>query len=135
MAIRNSAISRRQFLRTSAVIAAGSALVACTPVAPSAQNAGGGAAPSVATIELSYITPDREVENKVKKIVVDGFNAKMKQEGKPLQVVAVSGPATDNDMKTKITLDAAAGTLPDRLGLRPSPARRSRPVGRRRHRR
>ncbi|CAN5551623.1 extracellular solute-binding protein [soil metagenome] len=117
MAIRHNAISRRQFLRTSAVIAASSALIACAPAAPAAQNGSGGAAPGAAPIELSYISPDRELGNKVKKIVIDGFNAKMKEEGKAFQVVGVTGPATDNDLKTKVTLDAAAGTLADIASL------------------
>lgn len=112
MASQKNVMSRRRFLQTSAVIAAGSALVACAPVSPGAQNAED-TAKTAEIIELSYITPDRELENKVKKIVVDGFNAKMKEQGKPYQVVDVAGPATDNDIKTKVTLDAAAGTLSD----------------------
>ena len=112
----NKTFSRRRFLQSSALVAAGGVLVACAaPVAPAAQPAGGeaAAAPAGELIELSYLTPDRELENRTKEVLVNGFNTRMEEEGKAWRVVGVVGPATDNDIKTKLTLDAAAGTLPD----------------------
>jgi multiple sugar transport system substrate-binding protein len=107
-------LSRRDFLRTTAVVAAGGILVACAPAAPASQPAGqAGDAPAAALIELSYLTPDRELENRTKEVLVTGFNARMAETGQPYRVVGIVGPATDNDIKTKLTLDAAAGTLPD----------------------
>ncbi len=118
----NKTFSRRRFLQSSALVAAGGVLVACAaPVAPAAQPAGGeaAAAPAGELIELSYMTPDRELENRTKEVLVNGFNARMEEEGKAWRVVGVVGPATDNDIKTKLTLDAAAGTLPDVFRPRP----------------
>ncbi|MBX3054120.1 MAG: extracellular solute-binding protein [Caldilineaceae bacterium] len=118
------AMSRRRFLQSSAVLAAGSLLAACAapaaPSAPAAQSGSGeAAAPAAELIELTYLTPDRELENRVKEVVVNGFNARMEEEGKPFRVKGIVGPATDNDIKTKLTLDAAAGTLPDIFSARP----------------
>jgi multiple sugar transport system substrate-binding protein len=108
-------VSRRQFLQSSALVVAGGALAACAPTAAPSQQpaAGGSAGSSTEIIELTYITPDRELENRVKAVQISGFNAKMEAEGKPWRMTHINGPATDNDMKTKLTLDAAAGTLPD----------------------
>lgn len=117
-------LSRRRFLQSTAVLAAGSFLAACAapaaPAAPAAQSGGGeAAAPAAEVIELTYLTPDRELENRVKEVVVNGFNARMEAEGKNFRVKGIVGPATDNDIKTKLTLDAAAGTLPDIFSARP----------------
>jgi len=114
-------ISRRQFLQTSALVTVGGVLAACAaPAAPAAQPAGGAAsAPAAALIELGYMTPDRELENRTKEVLIKGFNARMEQEGKLYRMTDVRGPATDNDIKTKLTLDAAAGTLPDVFRPRP----------------
>lgn len=110
--------SRRQFLQVSALTVAGGVLAACAPVAQAPATSGGeAAAPAGELIELSYMSPDRELENRVKEYQVTNFNAKMEAEGKPYRMTAVFGPATDNDMKTKLTLDAAAGTLPDHFRL------------------
>jgi multiple sugar transport system substrate-binding protein len=112
--------SRREFLRTSAVVAVGGVLAACVPAAPAPQSGGhGGDAPAAALIELSYLTPDRELENRTKEVMVSGFNAHMAETGQPYRVVGITGPATDNDIKTKLTLDAAAGNLPDVFRPRP----------------
>ncbi|HRW10399.1 MAG TPA: substrate-binding domain-containing protein [Caldilineaceae bacterium] len=113
-------LSRRRFLQVTAIAGVGGALAAC--VAPgAAPSTGGGeaAAPAGELVELSYMTPDRELENRVKEVVINGFNAAMEEAGKPYRAVNVVGPATDNDIKTKLTLDAAAGTLPDIFGARP----------------
>lgn len=110
-----SPLSRRQFLKTSALVMAGSALVACAPPAP-ADGGSGQAAPVGEVVELGYLTPDRELENKVKKITIDKFNATMEAGGKAFRVVDVTGPATDNDLRSKLALDGAAGTLPDIFG-------------------
>lgn len=119
--VTNKAFSRRRFLQTSAMLTAGGVLAACAaPGAPAAAPAGGdAAAPAGETIELTYMTPDRELENRTKEVLVNGFNARMEEEGKNFRVAGVLGPATDNDIKTKLTLDAAAGTLPDIFGPRP----------------
>ena len=114
--VTNRPFSRRRFLQTSAMLTAGGVLAACAaPVAPAAQPAGGSeaAAPAGELIELSYMTPDRELENRTKEVLVNGFNTRMEETSQPWRVVGVVGPATDNDIKTKLTLDAAAGTLPD----------------------
>lgn len=117
----NRTFSRRTFLQTSAMLTAGGVLAACAaPAAPAAQPSGGeAAAPAGELIELSYLTPDRELENRTKEVLVSGFNARMEETSQPWRVVGVVGPATDNDIKTKLTLDAAAGTLPDVFGARP----------------
>lgn len=115
----NKTLSRRGFLQTSAMLTAGGLLAACAaPVAPAAAPAGGEAAPAGELVELTYMTPDRELENRTKEVLVNGFNARMEETGQAWRVVGVAGPATDNDIKTKLTLDAAAGTLPDIFGPR-----------------
>jgi len=112
-------VSRRRFLQLSAMAGVGSALAAC--VAPSAPSAGsdGAEAPAGELIEMSYLTPDRELENRTKEVLVSGFNSAMEEAGEPYRVTGIVGPATDNDIKTKLTLDAAAGTLPDIFSARP----------------
>lgn len=114
-------ISRRKFLQASAMAAAGGVLVACAPAAaPSAQPSGADAGATAAElIEMGYLTPDRELENNTKAVEIDMYNAKMEADGKPWRMTSVVGPATDNDIKTKLTLDAAAGTLSDVFRIRP----------------
>ena len=106
-------LTRRQFLRGSAALAAVGALAACAPVSQSGGGAQQAGAPASAPVELGYLTPDRELENKVKKVAIDKFNAKMAADGTPFKVTDVTGPATDNDLRSKLALDGAAGTLPD----------------------
>lgn len=115
-----SMFSRRSWLLTLVVAVAAGLLIACAPpVAPGAQTESGDAgADAGEIIELTYMTPDRELENRVKEMQIEKFNAKMEEEGKPWRVVDVRGPATDNDIKTKLTLDAAAGNLPDIFRVR-----------------
>ncbi|MFN8443329.1 MAG: substrate-binding domain-containing protein [Caldilineaceae bacterium] len=109
-----ASISRRQFLKTSALVVAGGALAACVAAQPS--SGGGSAAPAGEVVELGYLTPDRELENKVKKIAIDKFNASAEAAGKSYRIKDVTGPATDNDLRSKLALDGAAGTLPDIFG-------------------
>ena len=120
-----SKVTRRRFLQTSAMLAAGGVLVACAPAAaPAAQTGDAESGAGGEIIELTYMTPDRELENRVKEVQIERFNAKMEEEGKPWRVVDVRGPATDNDIKTKLTLDAAAGNLPDIFRVRARADRR-----------
>ena len=122
---RNS-LSRRQFLHASAATAAVTLLAACAPTAVPSGSAGagastgqGGAAATGAAgelIELTLLTPDRELSNKTHERDVAAFNAAMEAAGKPFRVVSTKGPATDSDLQTKLTLDAASGTLPDLMG-------------------
>ena len=115
MATSSNPLSRRRFLQASAMAMAGGVLVACAPAvapAPGSQPAAQGSA-STEIINLSYLTPDRELENNSKAAEIKGFNAKMEADGKPWRVIDAKGPATDNDIKTKLTIDAAAGNLAD----------------------
>src|SRR5687767_7469499 len=105
-------LTRRHFLQASALTIAGGVIAACAPTAAPAPS-GGEAAPAGEVIELSYFTPDRELGLNVANYEIEHFNAKMEEESKPYRMVLMVGPATDNDIKTKLTLDAAAGTLPD----------------------
>lgn len=119
---KQHAVSRRRFLQLTAMAGVGGALAACAAPAMAPAAEGGsesGAAPAGELIEMSYLTPDRELENRTKEVLVSGFNAAMEEAGEPYRVVGIVGPATDNDIKTKLTLDAAAGTLPDVFGARP----------------
>ena len=54
-----SSISRRQFLKTSALVVAGGALAACVAptAAPAQPAASDAAAPAGELVELSYLTP------------------------------------------------------------------------------
>ena len=112
-------LTRRHFLQVTALTVAGGVIAACAPTAAPAAPGGEAAAPAGELIELSYFTPDRELENKVTEYEITTFNAKMEADGKPFRMVNMEGPATDNDIKTKLTLDAAAGTLPDYFSFRP----------------
>ena len=111
-------LTRRHFLQATALSVAGGVIAACAPTAAPTGSSAGEAAPAGELIELGYFTPDRELENKVTAYEITNFNAKMEEEGKPYRMVNVEGPATDNDIKTKLTLDAAAGTLPDYFSTR-----------------
>ncbi|MEN9936117.1 MAG: hypothetical protein RLZZ387_2696, partial [Chloroflexota bacterium] len=89
------------------------------PTAAPAEAAQPTAAPAQ-PIELTLISPDRELDQKVVAVYVSTFNAKMEQEGKPWRVKPILGPATDTDFFTKLTVDAAAQTLPDLVDLQSS---------------
>lgn len=113
-------LTRRHFLQATALTVAGGVIAACAPnSAPTTTSSSdGGSAPQGELIELSYFTPDRELGLNVANWEVEHFNAKMEEESKPYRFEVIVGPATDNDIKTKITLDAAAGTLPDYFNFR-----------------
>lgn len=88
----------------------GSALAACAA----------SVAPAGEMIELSYMTPDRELANRVKEVQISGFNTAMEEAGQPYRVTNVLGPATDNDIKTKLTLDGCrSGNVARCLRLSP----------------
>jgi multiple sugar transport system substrate-binding protein len=138
---KKSALSRRQFLKGSAVAAAGGLLAACAPQAaatsaPAPTSAAAQEQPTQApaatqppaateapkpttapakaeVAKLRYLSPDRELENKVNQMNIDAFNAAMKDQGKPYEMSLELGAATDNDYRTKMTVDAAAGTMAD----------------------
>ncbi|NBU65131.1 MAG: hypothetical protein EBS29_11620, partial [Chloroflexia bacterium] len=106
-------ISRRSMLRLMATATGAAVLAACGKSTGTATGDGANAEP----IELTYMTPDRELGQKVDKLAIASFNERMKKEGKPWSVKGVPGPATDNDYNTKINVDAGAGTLPDIVSL------------------
>ncbi len=123
-------IGRREFLRNAALTTGGIMLVACGSPAATTTNTPAATRhlrptslrqprPSQSTeiIELTTMSPDRELGRKVDKIAIDTFNKKMEAEGKPYRMKENVGPATDNDFLTKITVDASAGTLADVVSL------------------
>ncbi len=101
----SKSLSRRDFLKLSAVAAGGiaSANMLGMPFLTLAQDG----------TELTLVSPGRDLGMKYNTVIIDAFNAKMQAEGKPFRVKASPGPATDNDYVTKVTLDAASGTLGD----------------------
>ncbi len=111
-------LSRRQFLQTSAAAAAVTLMAACAPgVAPSGgQNAAASSTDGEALVELTLIVPDRELSGETHERDIQAFNAAMAAASKPWRMTSIKGPATDGDMQTKLTLDAAAGSLPDLMG-------------------
>ena len=119
---KSSTLSRRQFLQTASVASAAGLLAACAPAATPAPAATKAPEPTAAPakveeIKLTLLSPDRELENQVHQMTMDAFNAAMKDQGKPYSMSLVKGAATDNDYRTKMTVDAAAGTLPDIIGV------------------
>lgn len=76
-------------------------------------------APAGELVELTYLTPDRELENRTKEVLLKGFNARMEETDMPYRVLGVVGPATDNDIKTKLTLTPPPAPSPGHLGPRP----------------
>lgn len=111
-------LSRRDFLKASAITAAGGVLAACAPAGTTATNTPQPAAPTaVEVINLTILRPDREIENKVDQANIEAFNKKMEAEGKPWRVNLQLGAATDNDYRAKMTVDAAAGNLADIAGV------------------
>lgn len=102
-------LSRRDFLKFSALAAGGiaSAGMLGMPYITVAQD----------STEISIVFAGRELETQYRTVIVDAFNAKMQADGKAFRAKLVPGPATDNDYKTKITLDAASGTLSDIVGV------------------
>ncbi len=102
---RKSTLSRRNFLRASA-LAAGGLVVSrglSFPKFALAQE----------TVEITYMSPGRDLGVKYDQAVIDTFNAAMQKAGKPIHATANHGPATDNDYVAKINLDAASGQAAD----------------------
>jgi ABC-type glycerol-3-phosphate transport system substrate-binding protein len=97
-------MSRRDFLRTSALAAGGAALA-------------GGLLPKIAlaqdTVTITHMSPGRDLGVAYDQVIVDAFNAAMQAAGKPYRAAANHGPATDNDYVAKINLDAASGQSAD----------------------
>ena len=104
MALQKS-LSRRDFLKLSAAAAGGvaAANMIGMPLLTMAQD----------TTEITIVSPGRDLGMKYNDVIIEAFNAKMQADGKPFRAKASPGPATDNDYVTKITLDAASGTLGD----------------------
>jgi len=98
-------LSRRDFLKVSAIAAGGvaAANMLGMPFITMAQD----------TTEITIVSPGRDLGIKYNQVVIDAFNAKMQADGKPFRAKAAPGPATDNDYVTKVTLDAASGSLAD----------------------
>lgn len=107
---KKTTISRRLFLQGASATTAAGVLAACAPAAIKAPA-------TVEPIALTMLSPDRELENAVNQEIMDAFNAAMKVQGKPYTMSMVKGAATDNDYRTKMTVDAAAGTLPDIINV------------------
>ncbi len=98
-------MSRRDFIRMSALAAGGVA-------------AAGGLsqlflAHAQDTIDITSMSPGRDLGVAYDQAVADAFNANMATAGKPYRVVVGHGPATDNDYVVKINLDAASGQAAD----------------------
>ena len=96
-------MSRRDFMRLSALAAGGATLAHGLPRFAFAQD----------IIEITTMSPGRELGIAYDQIVADTFNANMEAAGMPYRVVVNHGPATDNDYVAKITLDAASGQAAD----------------------
>jgi multiple sugar transport system substrate-binding protein len=116
--------TRRKFLQSAALASGAAVLAACSPTAaPTTAPAAEATKPAADAptsvpakqeeIHLKYITADRELGRKVKELSVGAFNDQMAAAGKPWRIDSVFGPATDNDYRAKLTLDAAAGTIAD----------------------
>ncbi len=97
-------MSRRDFMRLSAIAATGgAALVQGLSLPVFAQD----------IIEITLMSPGRDLGIEYDQVVVDTFNANMEAAGMPYRAVANHGPATDNDYVVKINLDAASGQSAD----------------------
>lgn len=101
---KKTTISRRLFLQGASATTAAGVLAACAPAIK--------APATVEPIALTMLSPDRELENAVNQEIMDAFNAAMKVQGKPYTMSMVKGAATDNDYRTKMTVDAACGHPP-----------------------
>src|SRR4051812_1254126 len=98
-------MSRRDFIRMSALAAGGAAMAGGLPqlFLAHAQD----------TIDITTMSPGRDLGIAYDQAVADAFNANMAAAGKPYRVVLGHGPATDNDYVAKINLDAASGQAAD----------------------
>jgi len=108
--IRKLSMSRRDFLRLSAMTAGGAAAAIqglSFPMLAHAQDAN----------EITIYTAGRTTDVQYDQIVVDAFNANMKAAGKPITATLVVGPATDNDYLAKLNLDLASGQASDVINI------------------
>ena len=98
-------MSRRDFMRLSAIAAGGAALAGGLPQVflAHAQD----------TVEITFTDPGRDLGIAYDQVIGDTFNAAMQAAGKPYRVVINHGPATDNDYVAKLNLDAASGQSAD----------------------
>ena len=96
-------LSRRDFMRISALAGGGVALANALPRFAFAQD----------TVEITTMSPGRELGMAYDQVIGDTFNANMQAAGLPFRAVVNHGPATDNDYVIKINLDAASGQAAD----------------------
>lgn len=101
---RKLPMSRRNFMRLSALAAGGVALASQLPQFTFAQDE---------IVEITTMGPGRELGIAYDQVMADTFNANMEAAGLPYRVVPGHGPATDNDYVAKINLDAASGQSAD----------------------
>ena len=129
-------LSRRDFLRISALSAAGAALAGCgaptpevvkeTVEVPLEQTVEVEKTviveqtvvvePTTAPVELVVVTDrfhDNQPDRGREELDIASFNERMAAEGIPYRVEAELGPSVYEDFETKLTVDAAAGTMPD----------------------
>ncbi|MGD0005294.1 MAG: substrate-binding domain-containing protein [Anaerolineaceae bacterium] len=106
-------VNRREFLKAATMITAGGLLAACAPQVTTAPTQPTSAPPKAELVLLRYTTNDHQLENEVQSINISDFNAAMSSQGKPYHMELELGPATDNDYRAKMAIDAAAGTLAD----------------------
>jgi multiple sugar transport system substrate-binding protein len=102
---RKLKLSRRDFMRMSALAASGAALAGGLPQIMLAYAQG--------TEELTVMTAGRALDAQRDQSVVDAFNADAVKAGKPYRMSLVTGPATDIDYNTKLNLDFAGGAASD----------------------
>ncbi len=106
-------MSRRDFLRLSALTASGAAFAAGLPeFLARAQEATPGVNDPGAII-ITRTSPDRTPGTDYDQVVADAFNAAMQKAGQNWRVQLNFGPATDNDYVAKLNLDAASGQSAD----------------------
>lgn len=101
---RKLSMSRRDFLRLTALAAGSTAL---------AQGLALSKVFAQDTTEITFMSPGRELGMRYDQVVADTFNAAQQAAGTSLRVVVNHGPATDNDYIAKINLDAASGLSAD----------------------
>src|SRR5664279_549312 len=102
-------MSRRDFMRLSALAAGGAALAGGLP--------GIFAANAQGTVEITIATAGRTTDVQYDQIVVDTFNANMLAAGRAVHATLAVGAATDNDYDAQLLLDEASGTASDVINI------------------